>query len=350
MAQITDDFWNTLILAAVVFGVAMFGGYFPLVVTSGARAHGNKKQMLLYLNALSGGVLLSAGFTHLLPDSTANLEDDHWFGSLPVGFVLASMSFVVLLLVEHATVLYMRGQETKVPCHVHGYGSGGTHENDGLRVSPMAPGGSVNESRGEHGHHHGNHDDPAGTQLGAADGDAIKCTNALVMFVSLGVHSLLEGLGLGASEGLTQFGLFLAIVTHKGLAALALGTSFVQAHVSKSQFHLLIWAFSLATPLGALCGALLADASEDSAAASYCTALAAGTFLFVACMEIIPDMLRADHEGSESPASRSTSLHSTESLHRHVHACEGDFSIRKMSCMPFFLTGYLIMTILSAYV
>lgn len=54
-----------------------------------------------------------------------------------------------------------------------------------------------------------------------------------------------------------QFGIFLAIVCHKGLAALALGSTLLVAHVTRSQFLGTVVAFSLATPLGVGLGLLI---------------------------------------------------------------------------------------------
>lgn len=51
------------------------------------------------------------------------------------------------------------------------------------------------------------------------------------------------------------------------------------------------------TPLGILLGALIESDGEDDTAGAVCVALAAGTFLYVSLMEVLPPELASTEHG-----------------------------------------------------
>ena len=117
---------------------------------------------------------------------------------------------------------------------------------------------------------------------------------AMLMGVALCFHSLLEGAALGAQETITNsLHIFIAIVSHKGLAAYALGSSLVESRVNMEKFWKVIVPFTLASPAGILLGFLLSELAKGMGAAA-ASALASGTFLFVAFMEVIPRELELE--------------------------------------------------------
>lgn len=81
--------------------------------------------------------------------------------------------------------------------------------------------------------------------------------SALMLALSLMVHSLLEGAALGAQKEVAKsMDVFVAIVAHKGLAGYALGASHLEAGASGAGLHAVAWLFALSTPLGVLGGLL----------------------------------------------------------------------------------------------
>lgn len=122
----------------------------------------------------------------------------------------------------------------------------------------------------------------------------VSFITAMLMGVALCFHSLLEGAALGAQETITNsLHIFIAIVSHKGLAAYALGSSLVESRVDMEKFWKVIVPFTLASPAGIFLGFLLSELAQGMGAAA-ASALASGTFLFVAFMEVIPRELELD--------------------------------------------------------
>ncbi|CAL8464539.1 g4074 [Coccomyxa elongata] len=119
----------------------------------------------------------------------------------------------------------------------------------------------------------------------------VSFLTAALMGVALCFHSVLEGMAMGAQANIVDsVHIFIAIAAHKGLAAYALGSSVVDSQASMRKFWTVIGFFASATPVGILLGVLLSSVSNSDAAASV-SALASGTFLYVAFMEVIPKEL-----------------------------------------------------------
>lgn len=105
-----------------------------------------------------------------------------------------------------------------------------------------------------------------------------------LLMVALSLHSLLEGLSLGAAKQSEVFHIFAAILAHKGVAAFTLGVTWLPSLRSNWQYFSLLSWFAAVTPAGVLIG----TGVEGSQAGSVMTALSAGTFLYVALVETLP--------------------------------------------------------------
>ena len=108
-----------------------------------------------------------------------------------------------------------------------------------------------------------------------------------LLMLALSVHSVFEGLALGLAKTETScMNMTIAILAHKGTAALSLGISLVKAFPNEMGFiRWLITIFNIATPLGVVIGMIVSNAGDI-----YCvvfSSIAAGTFLYIACTEII---------------------------------------------------------------
>ncbi|CBJ25854.1 conserved unknown protein [Ectocarpus siliculosus] len=171
-----------------------------------------------------------------------------------------------------------------------GSNGGGACPQQGLISSPSSTDSHGDEDCADH-HHHGGHAHAHG--LGG-EGDGVWVRLALLL--ALSVHSVMEGLGVGAKTT-KAYNLLFAIGVHKGLAAYALGASLLQSGVYGKQVTLFVIAFSAMTPLGILLGALIEKDGEDDSGGAVCVALAAGTFLYVSLMEVLPPELASTENG-----------------------------------------------------
>lgn len=111
-----------------------------------------------------------------------------------------------------------------------------------------------------------------------------------VLLIGLGTHSTFEGIAVGMCTDMSQTVLFVvAIVLHKGAAGMALGISFAKTFPGRDNFILgLLALFGIFTPLGVIIGWIItANTEQDPIYEIIFGCLAAGTFLYIACSEVI---------------------------------------------------------------
>ena len=227
------------IVAAVTILVAgVVGGTIPLLA---ARHHASRRFFSLG-NALAGGIFLGAGFIHLLPDASKALEG---VTAYPLAPLLASVGVVMLLLIDR--VLFETTQA------VGAAQGGGT-------TQPIYP---------------------------------------VVLLVVLSIHSIIAGIALGLeAEVAASVIVMLGILFHKGSAAFALMVSVHASGAGKRSLWTVLTIFVLMTPLGIVLGTVGLSLLEGRIAmlieGSF-TALAAGTFIYVAILGVIDaEMSRID--------------------------------------------------------
>jgi len=227
-------------LSIAVLAAGALGGALPLC----RELQGGR--LLNWGNAFAAGVLLGAGLIHMLPDAAEAWRALGW--NYPMAFMLAAVGFVSMLLFEHLLL----------PETAHEI----VHAPSSERFTHL---------RGR---------DRAGL-------------TAYTVMAALSLHSLLAGLALGAEpEAAGALVIFVAVMAHKSTAGFALGVSLVRSPLTRRRAWRLLGAFALATPLGILIGTAVGESLAGPTRlffeASF-LALAAGTFAYVATLDILRD-------------------------------------------------------------
>jgi len=227
-----------LLLSLAVLAAGLLGGAIPLR----GRAGSQTGRLLGWGNGFAAGVFLGAGLIHMLPDAYAAVAALGWAAAWPSGF--AALAFLGLLLVEHVLL----------PEHAHEQ----VHEPAAERFDHAPERGAV---------------------------------TPYTVLAALSVHSLLAGLALGATPEVNRaLVIFLAILAHKSTAGFALGVSLLRGGVAPARSWRLLVLFAVSTPLGILLGAGLHESlsGRTQQALDACfLSLAAGTFVYVATMDIL---------------------------------------------------------------
>lgn len=234
----------------LVFALALGAGSVPLVARFGPRVlHG--------VVAAACGLFLGITFLHLLPELA---ERAHGAGdSAPVlwGSVLAGLLAVFL-----ADVVLRSREDHWSATHSDPHAD--PHELQG----------------GDHPAHHGGH-----RVVGIAT------------FVGLSVHTLggAIGIGLGFNEPDLRDVLVLATVTHKAAEAFSLSSVLLLAELSRRATFGLLVAYALVTPVGILAGRAFAQGIAPGFIGP-AEGLAAGTFLYVAVAELLPEIFHGESD------------------------------------------------------
>ena len=158
-------------------------------------------------------------------------------------------------------------------------------------------------------HHHdvieGNPLEPCGHTHSLAERSA-RSLNWVGVALGMSLHSLFDGLAIAAAVAAGAqmqskaigLGTALAVVLHKPFGALAISTLMVAGQSARSTQRWVNVAFALVTPLGALifffgAGRLgHADPVWLGAALAFC----AGTFLCIACADLLPELQFHTHD------------------------------------------------------
>jgi len=109
-----------------------------------------------------------------------------------------------------------------------------------------------------------------------------------LLLAALGLHSVFAGIAFGVTgEREEMVSLLIAITSHKAVAALALGNSFLENKVPRIKAIPLIVFFSCLTPIGIGIGMAVKEANVNEVAAVL-EGLATGTFIYVGMSEVVP--------------------------------------------------------------
>lgn len=230
-------------MVVVIFAVGFGGG---LVAMRAREARGAERAVSLGA-VFAGGIFLGAGLVHLLPDSIDALASYFTAQEFPLGYMLAAVGFLGVLFIEEIVF---------------------ADAHDGAIARGAQP-----------------------DRAGATAATAAEEVSAYAIVVILSIHSVLAGAALGTEDTMNgSLVIFLAIIAHKGAAGFALTLDFMRAGFGYKKTLRLLTLFATMTPLGFVIGTGLESLMHQSYGRvfeGFFDALAAGTFLYVAIVEII---------------------------------------------------------------
>ncbi|KAI3733599.1 hypothetical protein L6452_13043 [Arctium lappa] len=275
-----------LIGIATILITSVIGVCLPLVTRS-VPALSPDRALFVIVKAFASGIILATGFMHVLPDSfdmlrSSCLADNPWHKFPFTGFV-AMLSAVFTLMVDSmATSVYTKKNN-----------SVSASAGDG-EMGVVASGGG----HGFHGHHHGhNH---GGTQKGPIGAQLLRYrVVAMVLELGIVVHSIVIGLGVGASNDVcTIKPLIAALCFHQMFEGMGLGGCILQAEYKMMKKAAMVFFFSITTPFGIALGIGLSKTYKENSPSALITvgllnASSAGLLIYMAMV----DLLAADFMG-----------------------------------------------------
>eukprot|EP01084_Bolivina_argentea_P172495 298811_1 len=300
----------------MVFVIFLFG-FIGVISPRLFNAYGSN---LSYASLFSSGVLLSAAMVHLLGDAADGLADSP-LPDFPWAYFLCCLSFYSLYFFEiWITNLLLRhshkSEEISLP---H------TDQTAGIPLLPSTK--SISNVHNETvDYFHSHHGEDLLTFM-----EKKNHFTGFVLLIGLGLHSFLAGIGFGASSEIKQaFALAIAIVSHKYLAAFALGCPFYKSGVAFKKQVVIALIFSVITPLGIGVGLLLSDGLQTYVTDVFIS-IAAGTFVYVAIVEILIPEFKDNAHGNDNKID----------ANKHGNGFNKGLSV---------LTGFLLMSMLAIWV
>lgn len=257
-----SSMWVLAGYSVLIVLASMFGGWLPSLM----RLTHTRMQMLM---SVVGGLMLGIGLFHLLPHGLqelgpAGLDRGIWW------MVIGVVTMFLLIRMFH-----FHSHDVPDPEHDHDCDKVHGHDHD-------------HDHDHGHSHRHGHGASHELTWMG--------------VFLGLSLHTLIDGLALGASiqadaahgSGFRLFGLgtFVAIALHKPLDAVSITTLMKTAGWSRSWMNAVNAAFAAMCPLGALLFVfgLSRFSGSQSVLVGCALTFSAGVFLCISLGDLLPEM------------------------------------------------------------
>ncbi|KAF7047181.1 hypothetical protein CFC21_056137 [Triticum aestivum] len=267
------------ILVASVIGVCL-----PLFAKS-VPALQPDRNLFYVVKAFASGVILSTGYMHVLPDSFNNLNSpclpEKPWRQFPFTTFVAMLAAVFTLMVDSLMLTFYNRKK-----------KGGAPQDAG---APSSAAVANIESPEPEAHWHGH-----GTALAKPD-DAeagqmqLRRNRVVVQVLEMGivVHSVVIGLGMGASQSVcTIRPLVAAMCFHQMFEGMGLGGCILQAEYGTKMKAGLVFFFSTTTPFGIALGLALTKVYQDNSPTALIVvgllnAASAGLLHYMALVELL---------------------------------------------------------------
>lgn len=267
-----------VLYSLAVFAAAVFGAWIPRRLQ---MTH-TRTQMMM---SLVSGLMLGVALYHLIPHSLA----DSGHVDFTMQWVMGGLVFMLLLL-----RLFHFHQHEFAPgvdaCgHVHG------HDPMDSQACQQAP---------SHDHSPGA---PTTAPVSAREQSASVGRGRygwVGLFLGLGIHTLVDGVAIGAvmrtdswGGGLLGVGVFLAVLLHKPLDALSIETVMASSGWSDRRRSEVNWLFAALCPLAAVGFYFGVDLTESTPLLMPAAlAFSAGAFICIALGDLLPEVQFHSHD------------------------------------------------------
>ena len=254
-----------VIYCLAIAGFSLVGGLLPNWVR---MTHTRTQSAMSFVS----GLMLGVAFFHLLPHGVAMLGGPAATDIAVRWLMLGLIAMLLLLRMFHF--------------HQHDFSD---------------------EEEHLHNHNHDHDHDHAAAALTRRQANTVHRMSWLGIALGLGVHTLIDGIALGAvmlgeiangAAGLVGVGVFLAILLHKPLDAMSITTIMAAGGWSRSARATNNLLFALMCPLGALLFFFGVDFLGDNRDYLVAAALAfsAGAFICIALSDLLPEVHFHSHD------------------------------------------------------
>lgn len=247
-------------------------------------------------NAFASGFLTSAALVHLMPSAHESMRRVLPRATFPYDGAATLAGAIVVYLID----VFLRSRINSKQ-HDHGHAHADASHSSLPNIAPAASNATMPLLDSDKATSVVAETDPAFAHR-TSHTHGISMASALM--ATLSVHSLMEGVTLGASkQHAAQFTILLtAILCHKLFAALTLGLTLAnvarESRNSRRAVQMAILAalvFSSLTPIGAILAAVVTTVSvgtHSPITMAVIQCVCAGVFLYVACVDLLADEVR----------------------------------------------------------
>jgi len=285
----------------ILFVPFIIGLIFPATLYRSGR-----RPNLEFINCISTGLLMGIFLLHILPNATGQLREaleDTRYECYPIGEFLAGLGFFIVIGFELVIITYQN--KHKIPSRADSFDEIDSEDHEQTIASltasyqsngaPMFFENSINSEQTPL--------LPRLEEVSAFD-EALTSGKVYVLLFGLSIHSLFEGLVIGFEKDHGgMWTVLITILVHTSLLAFSLGLSaFKVFHHFKNCLYAMI-IFCISSPIGVLIGTLLKELliskKRTDIVLGSLSCVAAGTFIFLVFMELIPENIKINKPGKK---------------------------------------------------
>ncbi|XP_068127604.1 zinc transporter ZIP2 [Hyperolius riggenbachi] len=235
--------------------------------------------IICLISSFAAGIFLGACLLHVVADSLSNIAVQLQYVNYPMGELILSLGFFLVLIIERIVLYISQRSQSHSQDNISLPSSTSSHD-DSYQVKPNI---SVEISEDPHNHVH--------PQMYSH-----SSFRALILFCSLSIHSVFEGLAIGLQSNYSSaLQIAIAVLIHKGIIVFSLSMKLIQSMTRPVWLIIYIVTFSLMSPIGITIGIIvtLKKSSVISLAQAILEGIASGTFVYVTFLEILPQELNS---------------------------------------------------------
>ncbi|XP_033836899.1 zinc transporter ZIP1-like [Periophthalmus magnuspinnatus] len=273
---------------ALLFSLTLIFGISPMCLVRCTHNPDLRRRVLSLTSCFAGGVFFATCLLDLLPDYLQGINQAFNNAGITLQFPLPefimAMGFFLVLVLEQILLSFKPSSFSNPSSSVHDE-SRHLLDSNHIQTSDAAP--QHRSSQLDDSHHHHLH----------VDFSSQSALRAFILVFSLSLHSVFEGLAVGLVEEEKEvLELCLALVIHKSIIAISLCFRLIQGRIRRSVAAGCLMVFASMTPLGIAIGVGLTEETKSSPkqqiVRSSLEGLAAGTFIYITFMEILPHELQ----------------------------------------------------------
>lgn len=279
---------------ALLLSITLVFGISPLFLVRCTHNPELRRRLLSLTSCFAGGVFFATCLLDLLPDYLDGINKAFDNAGVKLQFPLPefimAMGFFLVLILEQI-LLSFKPHSSSPPAVFDERRSLLEPSSNSIQSSESHP----------HSHHRGSaSDEPGHIHVDFSSQSALR---TFILVFSLSLHSVFEGLAVGLVEDDKEvMEICLALVIHKSIIALSLCFRLIQGRIRRAVAACCMLLFSVMSPLGIAIGVGLTEETKSSPAQqivrSSLEGLAAGTFIYITFMEILPHELQGAHRNN----------------------------------------------------
>ncbi|KAM3927173.1 zinc transporter ZIP1-like [Leptodactylus fuscus] len=264
--------------------LTLFFGLIPSRMKCFQVGRETQQMWLSFISCIAGGVFLAACLLDIIPDFLKDMKEAMQQQQITTDFPLPEFILgigVLLVLIVERIVL---------ECS-----NGMTEENTPL-LSGSSNSSAVQDPFHNHSHSTQHHDVEHARRHFHVDFNAHSSFRSFILILSLSLHSVFEGIAIGLQSAQSEvLQIAVAILIHKSIIAVSLSLLLMQSNVKTRWFVLSIVTFALMSPIGISIGigVMETQANGSILVQAVLEGLAAGTFVYITFLEILPHELNS---------------------------------------------------------